>query len=1473
MSAMAESEDNLSGSQRVLLALKEARAKLEASQQARSEPIAIIGMGCRFPGGSTPEAFWSMLQNGTDAIGQLPADRWDNDALYDPNANAPGKIYIRRGGFLDSVDQFDPHFFRMSPREAESLDPQQRLFLEVGWEALEHAGLAPKKLAGTSTGVFLGMGQHDYARLRLNAGDLARIDPYDGMGNLSCFAAGRLAYFLGLHGPNLVLDTACSSSLVALHLACQSLRMQDCDMALAGGVHLVLSPEITVFLCRAGVLSPDGLCRTFDAGANGFGRGEGCGVIVLRRLSDALARNENILALIRGSAVNHDGASSGLTVPNELAQEALIRQALKNAKVAPSQVSYVEAHGTGTSLGDPIEMAALGAVFAETRPRENPLLIGSVKTNFGHLEAAAGMAAVMKTVLALQYGEIPPHLHLKEPTPHIDWDTLPVKVPTEPAPWPTNGKARLAGVSSFGMSGTNAHVVLEQSPLSDSIERVGRLTQPFRRERYWVTSVPTTKPPVVAEAPLQGADHPSHPLLGRRLDLPFSKEMRFEARVSAQSPPYLDDHRIFGEVVVPAASHVAMVLSAVKAAFGTDACVLEDLFFSQALILSGRDDRTVQLMLTPAETGHYSFRLISREHSGDRNDERSWTVHATGTIRLGLTDTERKPSAPKDLKTIQNRCRRVVSGGDFYADLLAAGYQLGTSFQWNEKLWQDKDEALCQMQYPGLPDDADEYPLYPGLVDSCFQLLSAFWEVKAADLTDRDDLYVPFRLSDFTFYGPPAPGSPLWCYSRIQEETDLSAAGPMGDVSLFDETGKVIAQVKGFEFRRASREVLTGRARKGVEDWLYEVAWQPQEIDAAKGVRQEPGQWLIFSDKAGTGEKLAHLLERQGHTYALVLADQTYSRQGEKRFHVNPERPEDFHRLFQELGQRGESSPHSETLLSLKGVVYLWALDETAQNPGLGHIEAAQACTCAGVLHLTQALGRAPWAKPPRLWLATRQAQPAGDIAGTLAIEQSPLWGLGRVIALEHPELECTLLDLGQGGDMDEAQGLLAEFQAAGVENQIAFRLGARYVARLIPLAPQSNSDGPLIHEDGSYLIAGGLGGLGKRLARWLVDHGARHLILNSRSPVTEPGKEAVSALEQRGTQVRILRADISNPAEAAHLFDTLQETMPPLRGVIHAAGLLEDGLLMGQTFEGFQHVMAPKVSGAWNLHTLTRNMPLDFFVCFSSTAALLGSRSQGNYGAANAFLDTLAHHRHAMGLPALTINWGPWSEAGMAARLNQRDRQRWAEQGLGTVTPEQGLAVLNRLLVQDAPQVVVLPADWSTFPEAFYNGARPAFFDAISRKPESSPKGPSPLTQSLEQAPPEERQTLLTAHVRSQIAETLGVKRPEQVKPRDRLLDSGIDSMMAIELKDRLEAGLGVSLPSTLVFDYPTLEALVDYLAEEALSFKTPQEVQTETVQDDDSAVIVDEDLDGFLAHINQMSDDQLKQGFLRRTDWRQKA
>lgn len=1830
-----------------ILELRRMRSEVDTVEKSQKEPIAIIGMSCRLPGGvNNPEDYWNLLHNGVDAISKIPSQRWPVDEFYHSDPDVLGKMYTQHGGFLNEVDKFDAQFFGISPREAVSLDPQQRLLLEVSWEALENAGQAVDQLNGSLTGVFVGLSMDDYSQLSFY-GDRTQIDAYNTLSILRSMAAGRLAYVLGLQGSTMQLDTACSSSLLAVHLACQSLRFQECNMALAGGVNLILSPDPSIGLCKLKALSTDGRCKTFDASADGYGRGEGCGIVVLKRLSDALADGDPILGLIRGSAYNHDGSSNGLTAPNGSAQEVLLRKALENANVKADQIQYVETHGTGTPLGDPIEVLALGSVLGQNRSEDNPLAIGSVKTQIGHLESAAGVAGLMKVVLALQHAEIPPHLHLQQPNPYIPWEKLPVVVPTQPTQWPVAADGRrLAGVSSFGMSGTNVHLILEAAPEIKSVQakterplhllslsaktesalqslvsryesflgadakatladicftantgrshfdhrlaivaestihlrqqlqafavsgqlpnkkrpkiaflftgqgsqyigmgqqlyetqptfrktldrcdqilrpylkqpllsilypesgtsslddtaytqpalfaleyalfqlwkswgieptvvmghslgeyvaacvagvfsledglklvaararlmqalpqngamvnifaseaRVLAAIQPYKNQvsiaaingpesvvisgeyqaveaamstlqaegfdsvklnvshafhsplmepvlaeferiasevsfsspniklisnvtgtlvtteianaEYWLRHLrqsvrfasgmetleqqgceifleigpkpillgmgrkclpeeigvwlPSLRPgqsdwqqllQSLQELYLYGVtvnwsgfdqDYPRrrlvlpnypfqrqrywvetshrqqalpakdsktlHPVLGQRLKLPFSSEIRFETQFSSNSPAYLKDHKLHEIEIVPGASYISMVLSAVKEALHNESCIIEDLLFQNTLVCSDDNSPTVQLVLTPQTTEATSFQIISFFGGEGENEINSWKTHGTGKVRLFSP-------VPNfvDVAEVKARCSQVLSGTKFYSSFQEVGYSWGTSFQWLENIWHEDGEAVCQMKLPQLPDELDNYQLYPGLIDSCLQLLNVCWDVNPAEQVQNDYMYIPFSIGSFRFYGRSNPGSQLWCHAQKTPTSNNQSL--IGNVHLFDQNGQLIAEIIGFEVRKARRETLLQSIQKDLGDWLYEVAWKlkPREQNHQLPLSEELGSWLIFADKQGTGVKLAKLLKERGDRTILVSPSSEYQVDGE-HYYINPSEPQDFQRLLQDQP-------------ACRGVVYLWGLE----NEGIAAFKNTQVPNCGSVLHLVQALAKSAWSKSPRLWLVTKGAQPVEPMSDSLAITQAPLWGLGRVIALEHSQLSCVRLDLDPADNVNEVEDLFAELCFPDEEDEVALRQGVRKVARLVRRQAQTSVNSLAVHQDGTYLITGGLGALGLQVAQWMVEQGAKNLVLTGRRGVTNTTQEAINQLQQAGTKVLVVKADVSNPGDVAQVLEEIKTTLPPLRGIFHAAGVLDDGVLMQQSWSRFAKVLAPKVEGAWNLHTLTKDLPLDFFVCFSSVASLLGSPSQGNYAAANAFMDALVHYRRSLGLPGLSINWGPWAEVGMAADLDSRSKNRIAESGFAAISSELGLQLLGDLLKQDATQVGVMSVNWAKFLQQFPPGGAPPLISDLAPKtqqPGNSAQSAKQLEllRQLEETIASDRENILIAYIQSEVAKVLRFEASYQPNPQQGFFDMGMDSLMSIELKNRLETSLGNSLPSTLTFEYPTIDSLAQYLLNKVISLDVVEKVEVESQVDTE----VQTDL---FIEIQQCSEDEL--------------
>jgi acyl transferase domain-containing protein len=2166
---------------RALLKIEELEARLKSKKPHDTDPVAVIGIGCRFPGGAdSPESFWQLLQNGVDAVGEIPSDRWEVDAYFDPNPEASGKMYTRNGAFLDQVDRFDPLFFGITPREAMKMDPQQRILLEVVWEALEHAGQAPEELAGTITGVYIGMNADDYAHLHNHVSDRHFMDLYYGSGVARSIAAGRISYTLGLRGPSIALDTACSSSLVAVHLACQSLRTGECRMALAGGVTLILSPDGHIVASKGNMLSTDGRCKTFDASADGYGRGEGCGIVVLKRFSDALADGDNILAIIRGTAANQDGKSGGLTAPSGIAQEQVIRKALEDGGMNPLEVSYIETHGTGTVLGDPIEVQALGNVYGINRLKDQPLFIGSVKTNIGHLEAAAGIAGLIKAVLSIDHGEIPPHLHLRQPNPHIAWDQLPITINTERCDWPSYAKRRIVGVSSFGFSGTNVHVILEgmvpqanemkadarslhlfaissktaraldelaqhyvryfdqepsdlikdvcytantgrshfhcrlavigktakdmsqglrsfreglpvasvihgevsskiappvaflftgqgsqavgmgqmlyksqpifretlercqevlrnylSRPLLDVIypasgkeqeaqdvldqtgftqpalfsmeyalaelwkswgvepsvvmghsvgeyvaacvagvfsledglrliaerarfmqnlapgggmaavfadatrvtaaigafagtvsiaafnnpantvisgpqgdlrtildrlkadgigsqelrvshafhshlmepmladfERVaatvqyaepqidivsnvsGKLIQrddlassaywcrhvrkpvqfmasmqtlynqgyrlflevgphptllgmghqcldkpdciwvptlrrghddweqmlkslgslyvngvhinwrgfeqkvvhrrvplptyPFQRERHWVDAPKGNSPP------LAHWDSRCHPLLGRRAGFAKSRDIVFESVFDIDRITFMKDHRFYNTVIVPATAYLEMGHAAAVAIAGPGHHVIEDFDIHAPLVIDEGAHPTVQTVVTEVCENEALFEIYgcTEDNLTMRNE---WKLHANGKLNLNRKDEEQPDGKtwPIFQQQVQARCDRALNSVEYYKMLSSRGVDYGPAFNGLEDIRRGNGEAIGRIRVPDiLKGECQSYHMHPALLDVCLQLLGVAL-LGDDDLDIGGDVYMPMGLEQY--YSDLHAMGDGWIHSMIRSGYNKDRETFVGDIRVFNNDGRVMVHFKGLRFKRTTGETLRCIRQDYISRWLYELQWLDLgPLGRVKDAYPSSGKWLIFSDRHGIGKGLADHLQNVGQVCTLVHLNGAPYGRSNGAFTIAPDCREDIDRLFGDIAATGH--------MAIDGIVYLQGIDVRVPDPGEPDWEDRADLGCIGVLNLIQAMAVASWTNPPHLTLVTQGAATVDNQVDALQPGQAALWGLGRVIANEHPEFQCKLVDLDPETSIDERIRSLASeiLHCDGRENQIALRQGCRRALRLVRghFSNQSNTVRPgnnqnksfqleistrgvldnlelkpattappgpgevqiqveatglnfrdvlnalgmypgepgalgnecvgriamigegignfavgdpvlaltprafctfvnvnaelavsrpaelsveeaatipmtfltayyalhhlgsmsagervlihagaggvgmaaiqmaqqagaeifatagseekrtllrtlgvrhvtdsrslafadqvmeatagkgidivlnslagdfipkslsllreggrflelgktdlwnqarawqinpdatflpvflgdicrqeptlvqsmfqhimeglregrlkplprhlfhihdiaaafrfmaqarhigkvvvdhrdskpdqlIIHDNASYLITGGLGALGLHFTGWLVEKGARHLVLVGRKAAGAVAQEAIDRLKASGVEIVVARGDVCKKDDLQRIFDEIAG-MPILKGVIHAAGLVDDGLLCNQNRERFIGVMAPKTCGSWLLHGLTENRELDFFVMCSGGAALFGSPGQGNYAAANAFMDGLAHYRRSLGLPALSINWGPWAEGGMAATLSQRDHERWASMGMGTIDPVQGLTALEMALTQEAPQIAVLPVNWPVFCRQFETGQEPPFLSEIVRREcvedqVPSLTGPSEqFLDQLRQAEPEDRYELLMDHVRKVIVAVLGLHPTAIVRQNEGLTDMGMDSLMAVEFSNRLKRTLNRHLPSTLAFEHPTLKGLTDHLATEVLELQ----------------------------------------------------
>ena len=1809
----------LSPNQRALLKIRDLKQQVEELKSAKSRStfggeIAIVSMACRFPrSAKTPEAFWQSLVDQTDEVGPIPDDRWDLSAFHDDDPDIPGKMYARQGVFLDEIDTMDPEFFGISPREATWVDPQQRLLMEVGYEALERAGWQADRIAET-TGVFVGWMHNDYQNEASDS--FLNLNPYIATGAAGSFLCGRLAYYLGLQGPSIAIDTACSSSLVAIHLACQSLQQGDCDQALVGGVNAICSPTTNILTCKLKALSPTGQSRAFDAAADGYLRGEGCGVVTLKRLEDAQRDGDSVLGVIRGSAVGHNGFSSGLTAPNPKAQEKVIRAALARAGVAPEDVDYLEAHGTGTELGDPIEMQAAAAALASGRKSENPLLVGSVKTNIGHLEAAAGMAGIIKVLLAMQNDSLPGQLNFETPNPHIAWDKIAVKVLTDKTPWPKE-QQKIAGVSAFGMSGTNAHLVIEapksnvrstaadgpakagitnegepnlivlsgksdesvrqlagdyarhiannpDQPIADvaftstcgrshyehrgaivatntqyAIERLrelersatgdavfsghhrrtpkvlwqftgqgsqylsmgkglyeawpvfkeaidqcdawlmplrerslievmfgddqtsihqtqwtqpaifavqmgltkllqswglspdavlghsvgqyagacvagvmswqdglnlishrGRLigelpsgeqggqmlavfasidsvnkavdsidglalaadnishivvsgsaaaiesaeahfaTKSARTKRlktshafhsnlmepalapfekianeitfnkpqlpvicnvtgkvlapdtildgkYWAghirhsvqysqsveaaqdmgcevilelgphsvltqmaggkwkspqshlvaclqrdsddaTSICSAigkmyacgvnvnfrsiharenrKPVVLPTYPFErrrfwgpdkpraahAAHHTAHPLLGSKISLAGSKsEQRFETHIESDSPVWLPDHEVMGQAVMPGAAFIEMALQAVKADNGDGFRTIINAKFEQPLSPSART--ALQTVIQSNDDGRKIETYSSAGESG------TWSRHFTAAL---ATSSDAVPEQPPsiDLEQLKSEFSNNVEADAFYAGMSQLGLTYGSAFQTIDTIATSDNGVLAQLSGKS---DVRGYTIAPPLLDGCIHSL-------AVGILERNDenLFLPVGIKRIQFYQ--SVDDEIWCHARwTKPDGDVRTA----DLTLYDSAGKVVAELEELTVRQVNRAALRKMGGSGSARLLYEMQWQPYRLPAASANKR---RWmLVCQNNGGTGEAAQDLLASvkeklaaAGHEVVGVTlcesAQPTPSQIDNQSISISGSRTE-WKSVFEHLSTEDSS-------YTPEGILWCVADDRenylTNTDPTRAHVEGVlnlfSTLTDAGVRRLECGM---QWATVNGMTTG-----PVDSDQGPVNVSQAKYAGLARVVGAEQPELRCRLIDLEiLDSENDQTQPLFDFLTTETTESQFAVRKGEFYVPRLKPVKLKTISETFNASADGSYLITGGLGALGRQAGKWLADKGAGQVVLVSRRAPDEATQNFLDQISDSGCQAVVANADFGSPAEVKTLLARFGNDLLPLKGVIHAAGVLDDGLIGDQTWERFEKVLAPKIIGASLLHEATKSLELDFFILYSSVASVLGSRGQSNYALANAYLDGLAWQRRSMGLPGLAINWGPWA-AGMAD--DPRILKQMALQGITPLANDEAHEVMEKMISAGLTQTTVMDVDWRRM-QMGLGGESPSLLEGLAPSRKRTGLGDSEFVAKLKKLKGPARHELLKSTVSDLLQEILSTDgEPEADRP---LIEMGLDSLMAVEFGTELQMLMGdaFTIAPTMLFDHHTIDAITDHVLE----------------------------------------------------------
>ena len=1451
--------------------LAETIHQLEQEKSIHTEPIAIVGMAMRLPGKiKNADDLWNVLVNGIDCIEEIPANRWDKDALFDPDPNAPGKLYIKEGGFIEDIEYLDGPFFNISPIELESTDPQQRMLLEVTHEAFENAGIDVNSLIGSDTGVFIGIDNVDYEARQIRSKDYKLISGYCYTGTGPTGASGRISYTMGLRGPCMTIDTACSSALTCTHVAMQALRNKDCKIAVVGAASIISEPDQSLNFCRLGALSPEARCKSFDDAANGYIRSEGVCAMIIKRLSDAQKDGDNILAIIKGSAVNQDGKSKRLTAPSTAAQGLMHAAALKNAQLQPTDIDYIEAHGTGTKVGDPVEINGILLAYKNFRTKDKPLYIGAIKSNIGHMECNAGMASMFKVITALQHDIIPKSIHFHTPNTLIDWNNIPIVVAKDNIAWKReNGKIRYAGVSGFGATGSNAHIIIGDVPenpfpqqkqklrndifvlplsakseqalldlantYADFIENSEHALEDIcamaalRRSHFDLreTFVATSKEELIEKLkdfsensnyiskkkfdskekiktvfvfPGQGAQWismgkalmESEPVYKSELEecaAVFSKYVDWNL-IEEINKPETESRLHEIDIVQPVLVAVEIALAALWMSKGIfpDVVVGHSMGEIAAAYVAGNIslDDAAKIIITRSK-------LMKQLSGKGEMGATDLTVEEASDLLKGYEDR-------LSVAVMNSKNSTVISGEPTALNEVFA--KLESQGRFNRKVKVDVASHSPQM-------DAIKQDLFQALENIQPQNSTIqFYSTATNEMVNGENLNADYWTKNLR--NPVQFGNavqeilkesqvafiemsphPLLIHAmneNIQEANAVAIASYTRDKdeltefysnfgelhasnfwvdwkSVYPNIGEFVLlpnyawQKERYWFDQQPEFVSAlNVVKKDISKNLYNINWNEIKLDAtitAKNI-------LIIKDTYEHYKVVENALKEKG--CSVITIDLNDSLEGIKAdlvIHMRSFYKETAFSFYLECG-----------ILSLQKLINHF--NATHQHPKI--------CVLTnGSFILNQ--------------------------DKTTNLNAAMLTGVLRTLENEHEEINFLQIDISNEIIDEEINQIASlvftdkKYKEIAVRHQSVFTTTIEKTTAALKKTKQ-------IYADKTYVVVGGTSGLGLSTVKWLVENNAKNILVLSRSGAKGETQALFEKFKSDGVFINDVTADVMH-------MDSIQDALssaPNVAGVFYAAGILDDGAFENLTKEQFENVINTKAIGAWNLHQLTQNKNLDFFVLYSSAAGIVGSAGQSNYNAANTFMDSLAHFRNANNQNALSVDFGTIAEIGLAARQENR-ADRLAEQGVTAIQPSELNAYFDSLFLSDATQVMAMEIDftkWSQFNHAvlknnFYSKVVSQSTDVIS-----TTVADKPAFASIDDYKKHIKDTI-KQHISS--ATKLAVSK---IKEDETFKALGVDSLHALQLKNKLQDDFNLSINVAAVWQYPTVQKLADFIGNE---------------------------------------------------------